>query len=186
MLRYLYPPLWLQPTLTGLLVEALVLGILVFSDVRLSQEELIRGTRLLIEVTETAAVSDLTDAQRFISTLQASGCGVCRDDFGTGFAWFAYLKPIRVDTIKIDGMFIRDLPHDREDQVFVHAMMEAARGLGRRTVAEFVAGEATLNLLADLGVDLARGYYLGHPQAGHPALHRCSGRHRQTADELAT
>jgi diguanylate cyclase (GGDEF)-like protein len=140
--------------------------------------------RLLIEVTETAAVSDLTDAQRFISALRTSGCGVCLDDFGAGFASFAYLKHIRVDTIKVDGMFIRDLPHDHENQVFVRGMVEVARGLGKRTVAEFVEDEATLNLLADLGVDMAQGYYLGHPQADHPALRQCSVRDQQTANEL--
>jgi diguanylate cyclase (GGDEF)-like protein len=126
--------------------------------------------RLLIEVTETAAVSDLTDAQRFIGALRETGCGVCLDDFGAGFASFAYLKHIRVDTIKLDGMFIRDLPHDHDNQVFVRGMVEVARGLGKRTVAEFVEDEATLVLLADLGVDLAQGYHLDRPQADHPAL----------------
>jgi diguanylate cyclase (GGDEF)-like protein len=128
--------------------------------------------RLLIEVTETAAVSDLSDAQRFIGALQATGCGVCLDDFGAGFASFAYLKHIRVDTIKLDGMFIRDLPHDHDNQVFVRGMVEVARGLGKRTVAEFVEDEATLKLLANLGVDMAQGYHLDRPQADHPALRR--------------
>ena len=127
--------------------------------------------RLLIEVTETAAVSDLSDAQRFISALRDTGCGVCLDDFGAGFASFAYLKHIRVDTIKLDGMFIRDLPHDHENQVFVRGMVEVAHGLGKRTVAEFVEDAATLNLLAELGVDLAQGYHLDRPRADHPALH---------------
>lgn len=128
--------------------------------------------RLLIEVTETAAVSDLSDAQRFISALQETGCGVCLDDFGAGFASFAYLKHIRVDTIKLDGMFIRELPHDHDNQVFVRGMVEVARGLGKTTVAEFVENEATLELLATLGVDLAQGYHLDRPQADHPALRR--------------
>jgi len=127
--------------------------------------------RLLIVVTETAAVSDLSDAQRFISAQRDTGCGVCLDDFGAGFASFAYLKHIRVDTIKLDGMFIRDLPHDHENQVFVRGMVEVAHGLGKRTVAEFVEDAATLNLLAELGVDLAQGYHLDRPRADHPALH---------------
>lgn len=126
--------------------------------------------RLLIEITETAAVSDLTDAERFIEALKQTGCGVCLDDFGAGFASFAYLKHIRVDTIKLDGMFIRNLPHDHENQVFVRGMVEVARGLGKTTVAECVEDEATLKLLARLGVDKAQGYHLDHPQAHHPAL----------------
>jgi diguanylate cyclase (GGDEF)-like protein/PAS domain S-box-containing protein len=128
-------------------------------------------SRLLIEITETAAVSDLTDAERFIEALKQTGCGVCLDDFGAGFASFAYLKHIRVDTIKLDGMFIRNLPHDHENQVFVRGMVEVARGLGKTTVAEFVEDEATLKLLVRLGVDKAQGYHLDRPQANHPALH---------------
>jgi diguanylate cyclase (GGDEF)-like protein/PAS domain S-box-containing protein len=127
--------------------------------------------RLLIEITETAAVSDLTDAERFIEALKQTGCGVCLDDFGAGFASFAYLKHIRVDTIKLDGMFIRNLPHDHENQVFVRGMVEVARGLGKTTVAECVEDEATLKLLARLGVDKAQGYHLDRPQARHPALY---------------
>jgi diguanylate cyclase (GGDEF)-like protein/PAS domain S-box-containing protein len=128
--------------------------------------------RLLIEITETAAVSDLTDAERFIEALKQTGCGVCLDDFGAGFASFAYLKHIRVDTIKLDGMFIRNLPNDHENQVFVRGMVEVARGLGKTTVAECVEDEATLKLLAKLGVDKAQGYHLDRPQADHPALNK--------------
>ncbi len=136
----------------------------------LLREFRVEPARLLIEITETAAVSDLTDAERFIEALKQTGCGVCLDDFGAGFASFAYLKHIRVDTIKLDGMFIRNLPHDHDNQVFVRGMVEVARGLGKRTVAEFVEDEATLNLLAELGIDLAQGYHLDRPQAHHPAL----------------
>lgn len=130
----------------------------------------VNPARLLIEITETAAVSDLADAERFIEALKITGCSVCLDDFGAGFASFAYLKHIRVDTIKLDGMFIRNLPHDHENQVFVRGMVEVARGLGKTTVAECVEDEATLKLLAKLGVDKAQGYHLDRPQADHPAL----------------
>jgi len=136
----------------------------------LLREYRVAPIRLLIEITETAAVSDLTDAERFIEALKQTGCSVCLDDFGAGFASFAYLKHIRVDTIKLDGMFIRNLPHDHENQVFVRGMVEVARGLGKTTVAECVEDEATLKLLAQLGVDKAQGYYLDRPQARHPAL----------------
>ncbi len=137
--------------------------------------------RLLIEITETAAVSDLTDAERFIEAIKQTGCGVCLDDFGAGFASFAYLKHIRVDTIKLDGMFIRNLPHDHDNQVFVRGMVEVARGLGKTTVAECVEDEATLKLLADLGVDKAQGYHLDRPQARHPALEQQEETHHAPA-----
>lgn len=126
--------------------------------------------RLLIEITETEAVSDLTDAQRFIDTIRQTGCRVYLDDFGAGFASFAYLKHLQVDAIKIDGMFIRNLVQDHDNQVFVHSMVGVARGLGKVTVAECVEDAATLELLASMGVDMAQGYHLDKPQADHPAL----------------
>ncbi len=127
-------------------------------------------SRLIVEITETAAVSDLHDAQRMIEALRQLGCGVCLDDFGVGFASFAYLKHLAVDTIKIDGIFIRDLPDDPDNQVFVQAMVSVALGLGKSVVAEYVEDGPTLALLTRFGVDLVQGYFLDRPVADHPAL----------------
>ncbi|WP_324779993.1 EAL domain-containing protein [Thiobacillus sedimenti] len=132
----------------------------------------VEPSRLLVEITETAAVSDLHDAQRMIEALRQLGCGVCLDDFGVGFASFAYLKHLNVDTIKIDGIFIRDLPADPDNQVFVQAMVSVALGLGKSVVAEYVEDGATLGLLRQFGVDLVQGYHLDRPTADHPALAR--------------
>lgn len=126
--------------------------------------------RLHVELTETAAVSDLHDAQRFIEALHQTGCMVCLDDFGAGFSSFAYLKHLRADTLKIDGMFIRDLPNDRDNQVFVKAMVNVARGLHKKTIAEFVEDVETLTMLQDFGVDMVQGYYLDMPMANHPRI----------------
>jgi diguanylate cyclase (GGDEF)-like protein/PAS domain S-box-containing protein len=126
--------------------------------------------RLIVEITETAAVSDLHDAQRLIEALHQLGCGVCLDDFGVGFASFAYLKHLRVDTIKIDGLFIRDLYVDTDNQIFVRAMVDVARGLGKTVVAEYVEDGRVLALLNQFGVDLVQGYHLDRPSADHPAL----------------
>jgi diguanylate cyclase (GGDEF)-like protein/PAS domain S-box-containing protein len=126
--------------------------------------------RLYVELTETAAVSDLHDAQRFIEALHRTGCGVCLDDFGAGFSSFAYLKHLRADTFKIDGLFIRDLPNDRDNQVFVKSMVDVARGLHKTTIAEFVESAETLAMLKEFGVDMVQGYYLDMPQAKHPAI----------------
>lgn len=124
--------------------------------------------RLIIELTETAAVSDIQDAQRFIEAVHQAGCRVCLDDFGSGFSTFGYLKYLGVEILKIDGLFIRDLPNNRDNQIFVKAMVEVARGLGKLTVAEFVEDAATLSMVRSLGIDLAQGYYLGHPEAEIP------------------
>ena len=135
----------------------------------LLREHRVSPDRLLIEITETAAVSDLTDAQRFIESIRQTGCRVCLDDFGAGFASFAYLKHLQVDAIKIDGMFIRNLVQDHDNQVFVRGMLEVARGLGKETIAECVEDAAVLDLLARMGVDMAQGYYLGMPKPERPA-----------------
>ena len=136
----------------------------------LMREHNVAPGRLLVEITETAAVSDLTDAERFIEAIRRAGCMVCLDDFGAGFASFAYLKHIGVDAIKIDGMFIRNLPHDHDNQVFVRAMVEVARGLGKIIIAESVEDEATLHLLQHLGADKLQGFHLDRPSSQHPAL----------------
>ncbi|CAI8898706.1 sensor domain-containing protein [Methylocaldum szegediense] len=126
--------------------------------------------RLIIELTETAAVSDIQDAQRFIEAIHQAGCRVCLDDFGSGFSTFGYLKYLGVEVLKIDGLFIRDLPNNRDNQIFVKAMVDVARGLQKLTVAEYVEDAATLSMVRSLGVNLVQGYYLDCPVADHPAL----------------
>jgi diguanylate cyclase (GGDEF)-like protein len=132
--------------------------------------------RLLIELTETSAVSDLQDAERFIEALHHTGCTTCLDDFGTGFSSFAYLKHLKADVLKIDGLFIRDLPNERDNQIFVKSIVDVARGLGKKTVAEFVENVDVLNMLKQLGVDMVQGYHLDKPQENHPAIMRVLGK----------
>jgi diguanylate cyclase (GGDEF)-like protein len=142
------------------------------------QRQGVPAGRLLVELTETAAVSDLHDARQFIEALQATGCGISLDDFGTGFSSFAYLKHLNVDSIKIDGIFIRDLPEDRENQLFVQAIVTVARGLHKTTIAECVEDEATLQILTALGVDYVQGFHLEVPHTGSlgmSAIHSAAG-----------
>lgn len=139
----------------------------------ISEQLALRGVaprRLLVELTETSAVTDLHDAQRFIESLRQTGCLVCLDDFGTGFSSFAYLKHLNADILKIDGLFIRNLPNDYDNQVFVKAIVDVARGMRKITVAEFVENAGTLEKLKSFGVDLVQGYHLDMPRADHPAL----------------
>jgi len=133
--------------------------------------------RLLVELTETSAVADLHDAQRFIEALRHAGCRVSLDDFGTGFSSFAYLKYLHVDSVKIDGIFIRSLPSDYENQLFVKAIVSVARGLHKTTIAEGVEDDETLAMLKAFGVDCAQGYLFERPHAEH-ALLRTSSRIR--------
>ncbi len=118
---------------------------------------------LILEVTETAAIANMDDAQRFVRTLQAMGCGFALDDFGVGFSSFSHLKYLPVDYLKIDGSFIRDLPRNPIDQQLVRAIVTVARALGKQTIAEFVNDDETIRLLTEYGVDFAQGYHIGMP-----------------------
>ena len=119
--------------------------------------------RLVIEVTETAAIVNIDRARRLAERLHALGCRFALDDFGAGFASFYYLKHLAFDYLKIDGEFVRQLVHDPTDQLVIEAVVNIARGLGTRTVAEFVGDEPTVELLQRLGVDYGQGYHLGMP-----------------------
>ncbi len=136
----------------------------------LLEEMKVDPARLMVELTETSAVTDLHDAQRFIEALRQRGCTVCLDDFGTGFSSFAYLKHLNADILKIDGLFIRDLPNNRDNQIFVKAIVEVAKGLRKTTVAEFVEDGETLDMLKRFGVDMVQGYHLDMPRADHPEV----------------
>ncbi|MBY0484499.1 MAG: EAL domain-containing protein [Nitrosomonas sp.] len=129
----------------------------------LLMEQNVEPSRLIIELTETAAVSDIQDAQRFIESIHQTGCKVCLDDFGSGFSTFGYLKYLGVEILKIDGLFIRDLKNNRDNQVFVKAIVDVAHGLGKITVAEYVEDEDTFEMVKNLGIDFAQGYNFGRP-----------------------
>jgi EAL domain-containing protein (putative c-di-GMP-specific phosphodiesterase class I) len=120
--------------------------------------------QLVLEVTETASIPDMERARGFCAGAKALGCAVALDDFGAGFGAFAHLKQLPFDYLKIDGGFIADLPRSPHDQLVVKALVEVARGMGRRTIAEFVTDAATLALLRGYGVDYAQGFALGRPR----------------------
>lgn len=132
-------------------------------------EHALDARRLIFEVTETAAVRDLEQAGRFIAELKALGCQFALDDFGAGYASFYYLKGLPVDYIKIDGAFVRDLARTASDRLFVKAMVDVARGLGVKTIAEYVGDAQTLELLRGYGVDFAQGFFIGRPGPLPPA-----------------
>jgi diguanylate cyclase (GGDEF)-like protein/PAS domain S-box-containing protein len=123
------------------------------------------AARLFVEITETAAIREMRDAQHFILDLHDTGCKVCLDDFGAGFSTFAYIKQLPVDIIKIDGLFVRNLARERDNQVFVRAMLDIARGFGKQVVAESVEDEHTLDILRSFGVHMAQGWVFEHPFA---------------------
>jgi EAL domain-containing protein (putative c-di-GMP-specific phosphodiesterase class I) len=125
---------------------------------------------LVVEVTETAAISDMDSARAFCAGLLQLGCSVALDDFGAGFGSFQYLKHLPFSHLKIDGDFIRGLPVSRTDQLVVKALAGVVRGMGRKTIAEFVGDAPTMSMLRSYGVDYAQGFEVGRPVPIVPLL----------------
>ncbi len=138
------------------------LSVLEFIERRLDEGEA-DPSRCTFEITQSARVEDYDTAGAFADRLTEFGCEVAIDDYGAGFGPFAYLKKVPFDVIKIDGTFVREMAQNDADQLVVKAIVEIARGLGKRTIAEFVEDEDTTQLLRDYGVDMAQGYHLGRP-----------------------
>ncbi len=120
--------------------------------------------RVRFEITETAAVTHLTAAGQVIERLRALGCGIALDDFGSGLSSFGYLKHFKVDYVKIDGGFVRELPNSASDRAIVRSIQALAREFGARTVAEYVEDETVFASVRELGVDYAQGYVFGRPR----------------------
>jgi len=123
----------------------------------------VEPSRLGFEITETAAIADVTRAQELIGALKGIGCRFSLDDFGSGFSSFYYLKHLAIDCLKVDGSFIRALPYSKQDQHLVRGMVEMCRGLEIEVVAEYVEDDEILVAVTDLDIDYAQGYHIGRP-----------------------
>jgi diguanylate cyclase (GGDEF)-like protein len=118
---------------------------------------------LALEITETAAISNMEVARRFAEPLSQLGCRFALDDFGAGFSSFYYLKHLPANYLKIDGEFVWNIQNDPSDRALVKSMVDIARTLGKRTIAEWVDSAETERTLTEIGVDLVQGFYIGEP-----------------------
>jgi len=118
---------------------------------------------IVFEITESLAVRRPEHVERQIAIIRKLGCKFALDDFGTGYSSFSYLQKLHFDYIKIDGAFVKDLPNNPVDQKMVRLIAEIGREAGMQTVAEYVQNAETLELLGELGVDLAQGFFVGRP-----------------------
>jgi len=134
--------------------------------------------KLCFEVTETAAITNMADATAFVEAMRGHGIRFALDDFGAGASGFSYLKTLKVDYLKIDGQFIRDLQTDPLDRATVRCFRDVAATLGTRTIAEFVETDAIAALLDEIGIDYGQGYLYHRPEP-IDSLVRASGAERR-------
>jgi len=123
----------------------------------------LKPAQIQFEITETAAISNLRDATSFIKALHSFGCHFALDDFGSGLSSFAYLKNLPVSTLKIDGIFVKDIVNNPIDEAMVKSINDIGHVMNMKTVAEFVENDLIKQRLQQLGVDYAQGYGLGIP-----------------------
>ena len=136
--------------------------------------------RLCLEITESVALHDLDNTRRFIAQVHDLGAKVALDDFGAGYTSFSYLKGLRGDLLKIDGSFIVNMNQHPANVAIVEAIVGLARNLGMKTVAEWAEDSATVQALAEIGVDYVQGFAIARPQAPETVL-----RMRSAADLIA-
>ncbi|MGY6644069.1 MAG: EAL domain-containing protein [Salinarimonas sp.] len=131
--------------------------------------------RLIIEITETSAVRDPDRTRMQLEAMKQKGVRIAIDDFGAGHTSFRHLRSFPVDILKIDGAFVQNLPRSPDDRFFVRTLVDLARNLDIRVVAEWVEDEETAAMLAGWGVDYLQGRHCGAPiltladDAAHPA-----------------
>jgi len=121
------------------------------------------ASRLTVEITETVALQDLRELSNFVAILRDIGCKVAIDDFGAGYTSYQNLKSLDVDTVKIDGSFVRNLTENDDNQFYVRALNDLAHHFNLKTVAECVETAEEAELLKQIGVDFLQGYHYSKP-----------------------
>lgn len=124
--------------------------------------------RLVVELTETAALIDIEESMRFVSRIRTLGARVAIDDFGAGYTSFRNLQSLKVDMVKVDGSFVKGLADSRDNQIFVSTLVNLAKNFNLSTVAEWVGNAREADILRAFGVDYFQGWYCGKPDVQEP------------------
>lgn len=120
---------------------------------------------LCFEITESVALNDLSNTNRFIDKVRSMGAKVALDDFGAGYTSFSYLRELSADAVKIDGAFVRDVISHPANLAIVEAIAELSRNLGMKTIAEWAENVAIVEALTEVGVDYVQGFAVARPMA---------------------
>lgn len=123
----------------------------------------IDGKLICFEITETAVISDISLARKFMSEMKRKGCQFSLDDFGSGLSSFTYLKSLDVDFIKIDGSFVQNILQDKDDFTMVSTINHLGHSLGLKTIAEFAESQEVIEVLENIGLDYIQGYAIDMP-----------------------
>jgi diguanylate cyclase (GGDEF)-like protein/PAS domain S-box-containing protein len=124
--------------------------------------------KICFEITESMAITNLDNTQIFIKKFRSLGCRFALDDFGTGFSSYAYLKELKVDYLKIDGIFVRNITEDDVDYAMVKSISDVAKAIGIETIAEFVENEEIRQELINIGITYSQGYHIHKPTRLEP------------------
>jgi diguanylate cyclase (GGDEF)-like protein len=119
------------------------------------------GERLIVEITETVAIQDLDDVRGFVTRLKNFGSRIAIDDFGAGYTSFRNLRKLGVDIVKIDGAFVQNIARSADDRAFVQTLIDLARRLQIKTVAEWVQDEESAVMLREWGCEYIQGRLIG-------------------------
>ena len=121
------------------------------------------ANRIIVELTETAALNDFEEIARFVSNLRDMGCRVAIDDFGAGYTSFRNLQMLHVDMVKIDGSYVKGIAQSRDNQIFVRTLVDLAKNFNLKTVAEWVDSDEEAEMLEGFGIDYFQGFHFGAP-----------------------
>ena len=161
-----HPEVLLRLTLSSINLSAHSIGDKAMLDFIQTEAEVhgIPPGKICFELTETAAIANLSGAVGFMNALREKGFTFALDDFGSGLSSFAYLRSLPVNYVKIDGVFVREIADNRIDRAMVRSINDVAHTMGKMTIAEFVENESILAVLNEIGVDYAQGYGIGRPE----------------------
>lgn len=122
------------------------------------------GDKIVFELIESDGIENYKEVIEFINEVKKTGAKISIDDFGTGYSNFEYIMKLKVDYIKIDASMIKDIDKNLNSQMVTETIIDFARKMNIQTIAEFVHSQSVFDVVKELGIDFAQGYFFGKPQ----------------------